>query len=163
MLKARHFRKLLGGGTRQCGILVAAAKYSFDKVFPQLPDVHKRAAKLAKALHEVGALITTPCDTNMVFVDVSPLGFTTADLCKAGAALQPFPIVISSSRLVLHHQITDQTLDDVVALVKDLKEQHEGHARRPDPALMKASLANAEGRHEGFEAVDFAKREYGPK
>ena len=163
ILKARHFRKLFGGGTRQCGMLVAAAKYSFDKVFPLLPEVHRKAARLALALHQEGVYITTPCDTNMIFVEVSHLGFSTADLCEACASLQPYPITLSSSRLVLHHQIADQTLDDFVEVIRSLKRQHSKEAIPADPAKVLASEAHVYGRHQITPGANFGKREYGPK
>jgi threonine aldolase len=159
--KAKHFRKMFGGGIRQCGLLVAAAKYSFDKVFPQLPVVHQRATRLAQALHKQGVYITVPCDTNMVFLDVSPLGFTIADLCEGAAALKPYPITLTSSRLVLHHQIVDQTVDDFVDLIKQLKEQHKDKAIPPDPVKIMASEANSQGKHSEVDA-NFGKRVYGP-
>lgn len=63
--EARVWRKRLGGGMRQAGILAAAALYALDHHVERLTDDHRRATDLASALG-----LPVP-DTNMVQIPVT--------------------------------------------------------------------------------------------
>jgi len=71
ILKARSYRKLLGGGLRQSGVLAACGIVSLDKMITRLYEDHKNARYLAKLLKEaLGTNIEVNIDeieTNMVF------------------------------------------------------------------------------------------------
>ncbi|KAI9315524.1 pyridoxal phosphate-dependent transferase, partial [Dichotomocladium elegans] len=121
--RSRHLRKLMGGGWRQAGMLAAAARHCIDKVVPTLPETHALAAHLAKQLQALGIRLVLPCHTNMLFIDVSPLGFTIDILAEA---LAKYHIKINASpgatvsRIVLHYQIPPhaiQTFIDVATTV----------------------------------------------
>ena len=47
--RARRYRKMLGGGMRQAGVLAAAAIVALDEVVPKLRIDHKRAQILGKS------------------------------------------------------------------------------------------------------------------
>lgn len=64
--KARHFRKLFGGGVRQSGGLAASALFALENVFGELKRTHILAKRLNDALKELGARLTIPAETNMV-------------------------------------------------------------------------------------------------
>ena len=64
--KARWFRKLLGGGMRQTGILAAAAAYALTHNFPLLPRVHALTKRLEAGLEDIGAGILSRAETCMV-------------------------------------------------------------------------------------------------
>lgn len=117
--KCIHLRKLFGGGMRQAGMLTAAANYYYDLVFPQLPRVHKLAKKLAQGLADEGASITQPVQTNMVWFDPKPLGFTTDEFTETGAKVG----ITCGNRLVLHYLMNDETIDATLNLVRQLKKQ----------------------------------------
>lgn len=51
---ARKWRKMLGGGMRQVGILAAAAIYALDNNVERLKTDNDRAKSFAKAMHESG-------------------------------------------------------------------------------------------------------------
>lgn len=53
--EAHRYRKALGGGMRQVGILAAAGLVSFKQVIPMLKDDHRRAKKLAQAIHDANS------------------------------------------------------------------------------------------------------------
>ena len=59
---ARVWRKRLGGGMRQVGILAAAGLYALDHNLERLADDHARARRLAEALGVDPASV----DTNIV-------------------------------------------------------------------------------------------------
>lgn len=132
--KARWFRKMFGGGIRQSGGLAAAADYALTRTLPLLPAVHARAARLAKAFEDLGANLLFPTMTGMVWVDTQPLGFSTTELTRRALDIDNGRkrIVLGGSRIVLHFQITDEAVDDLIQLIKDMKEEYanaeNGHA-----------------------------------
>lgn len=68
--KARRWRKVLGGGWRQAGLLAAMARHAFDHHVARLADDHRRAAELADGLRAIPALAVEGAFTNLVFVTV---------------------------------------------------------------------------------------------
>ena len=67
--KARRWRKMVGGGMRQAGLLAAAGLYALDHQVARLADDHANAARLGDGLRELGYAVE-PVQTNMVYVDV---------------------------------------------------------------------------------------------
>ncbi len=67
--KARKYRKMLGGGMRQCGFLAAAAKLSLTEMSKRLKDDHENAKYMAKRLLELKGVTLDPdsVQINMVF------------------------------------------------------------------------------------------------
>src|SRR5512147_3228860 len=51
--RARHIRKMLGGGMRQVGVLAAAGLISLEKMTKRLAEDHARAKKLADGLRQI--------------------------------------------------------------------------------------------------------------
>jgi threonine aldolase len=69
---ARRWRKMLGGGMRQVGILAAAGSYALNHNIARLAEDHENAAHLAAGLAAHQQLAVQRPQTNMVFVDVAP-------------------------------------------------------------------------------------------
>jgi threonine aldolase len=67
---ARLWRKRLGGGMRQVGILAAAGLYALDHHVERLADDHRRARRLADLLAEAapGSVDPATVETNIVVV-----------------------------------------------------------------------------------------------
>ena len=70
--QARRWRKMLGGGMRQAGVLAAAALHAIDRHVTRLADDHALAQRFAEALEKVPGVTVEPVQTNMVFVAVDP-------------------------------------------------------------------------------------------
>jgi threonine aldolase len=109
---ARRWRKALGGGMRQSGMLAAAGLYALDHHVARLAEDHANAADLAAGLRDFGLNVSTP-QTNILYVDVpaalvDPL---TQHLLEQGirASLGP------RTRLVTH---LDVTRADVTAVLQ---------------------------------------------
>jgi threonine aldolase len=68
--RAHRWRKMLGGGMRQAGILAAAASHALEHHVGRLADDHALAARLAEALSGVPGLAVEAPQTNIVFVDL---------------------------------------------------------------------------------------------
>jgi len=66
---ARRWRKALGGGMRQAGILAAAGVYALEHHVQRLAEDHDNAERLAAGLRAIGLAVEQP-QTNIVFVDI---------------------------------------------------------------------------------------------
>ncbi len=77
--KARRYRKLLGGGMRQAGVLAAAGLLALANT-EHLAEDHDKARVLAAGLAAMG-FATDPgqVETNMVMLDLGQAPFTTED------------------------------------------------------------------------------------
>lgn len=73
--KARKYRKMLGGGMRQAGILAAAGIISLEKMVERLEEDHKNARILAEGFNEIEGIKVDleTVQTNMVYFNVEKL------------------------------------------------------------------------------------------
>ncbi len=70
IVRARRFRKMLGGGGRQVGILAAGALYALDNHRERLVEDHLAAKEIGAALREIPGVSVPEVETNIVMVDV---------------------------------------------------------------------------------------------
>ena len=71
MTKAHRWRKVLGGGLRQSGVLAAAALHALDHHVPGLAQDHALAQRLAAGLQGLPGMAVVSAQTNIVFLDVA--------------------------------------------------------------------------------------------
>ncbi len=112
---AHRWRKMLGGGLRQAGILAAAGLYALDHQVERLADDHANAARLADGLRAIEALKVDGPFTNMVFVDLP-----TSDVVALDKRLRDAGIVASvgaHTRFVTHLDVDAAMVDRVVATI----------------------------------------------
>ena len=110
--RARHLRKMLGGGMRQAGIIAAAGLISLEKMTKRLGEDHARAKKLADGLRQVEGLVVDAGSpsTNMVYLNL-------ADEVKINSSqvidrMKKFGVVLDAEnarrfRLVTHYWVDD--------------------------------------------------------
>ncbi|KAF9347232.1 Threonine aldolase [Mortierella sp. NVP85] len=127
--KARHFRKMFGGGWRQAGGLAAAAHWCIDHIWPTMKDTHALAQHLAEGLEREaqGVKVYIPVETNMVFLDLAGSGIRLSELSKRLETEKGIKIGNSNAhetqtqvRLVLHWQISKQAVEDFIAVARDM-------------------------------------------
>jgi threonine aldolase len=83
--EARRWRKRLGGGMRQVGILAAAGLHALDHNVERLADDHAHARRLASALEDVATVMLPGVPTNLVLVRCSrPAADVSEDLRGQG-------------------------------------------------------------------------------
>jgi threonine aldolase len=70
--RARRFRKQLGGGMRQVGILAAACLYALDNHLGRLAEDHAHARRIVDELANPRLRPLHPVDTNIVILGVQP-------------------------------------------------------------------------------------------
>lgn len=116
--RARRFRKMLGGGMRQVGILAAAARYALAHNVARLADDHARARRLAAAIGELEefSIADDPPDTNIILVNADGEG-SAPEVCTALAeeGLLCLPRNERQMRLVTHLDLTD---DDITSAIE---------------------------------------------
>ena len=117
--EARHWRKMLGGGMRQAGIIAAAGLYALKHNVQRLADDHQRASALAQALQLIDG-VSLPLGqayTNMLYVNVG-----TAMKQRLDTMAQSRQIVLpqgENMRLVTHLDINDEDVDAIIKLFRD--------------------------------------------
>ena len=100
---SRRWRKALGGGMRQAGVLAAAGLYALEHHVERLAEDHDNAARLAEGLRGLGLDAPAP-QTNLVYVTIP-----RADLAPLRAALAAAGIlatVAERTRLATHLQVS---------------------------------------------------------
>jgi len=68
--RAHRWRKMVGGGMRQAGVIAAAAIYALEHHVDRLAEDHALAARLAEGLQGLPGLAVEPPQTNVVFADL---------------------------------------------------------------------------------------------
>lgn len=115
--RARKWRKMLGGGMRQAGILAAAGKLALTDMTDRLADDHQRANTLGERLSGIPGM-TVRADwlqTNMVWLDFAePCGEQLQNFAKTqGIVIRPGA---AEARLVIHRHIDDEAVEKIVAM-----------------------------------------------
>ena len=119
--EAKFWRKRLGGGMRQSGLLAACGIVSLTQMVDRLAEDHRRARTLAEAISNLPGLQTDPSttETNIVLVNTD----RPADQWQADLQAQEvwcFPVAANRLRLVLHSDITDNHVDQTITAFKEI-------------------------------------------
>ena len=118
--RARHIRKMLGGGMRQVGVIAAAGLISLERMTKRLGEDHARAKKLADGLRQVNGLVVDANSphTNMVYLnladDVSVDAYQITQKMKDVGVLVD-PENARRFRLVTHYLIDDQGVEQTIS------------------------------------------------
>ena len=111
--RMHFFRKMLGGGMRQAGILAAAALYALDHHIDRLAEDHRRAEEFRSALEPCpGVEFPMPTPTNIVMMDVAD-----AQQCVRAAAEEGVLLISMGPkrvRAVFHLDIDDTGLSKAI-------------------------------------------------
>ena len=101
--RARWFRKMMGGGTRQSGIMTGPARVAVEEVFlgGQLTRSHDLAKKVEGVWKDLGGKTKFPCETNMIWLDLVARG-VDIDMFIREARIEG--LKLSGERIVIHHR-----------------------------------------------------------
>ncbi|MCH8977781.1 MAG: aminotransferase class I/II-fold pyridoxal phosphate-dependent enzyme [Armatimonadetes bacterium] len=117
--KARFWRKRLGGGMRQAGILAACGIVSLTKMVDRLADDHAKAEKMRDAFMELPGLEPLACQTNILMVDTSAAADGWQErLEKKG--VRCFAYAPNRLRFVTHHDVSDEAVGHAIDAVSGL-------------------------------------------
>jgi len=118
---ARKFRKMLGGGMRQAGVIAAAGMVALETMIDRLAEDHANARRLAQGLMGIRGirLAQEEIPTNIVMFHLSP-GLSVVEfmkgLDKAGVKVglrdgRPF-------RAVTHRMVSSSDIDEALARIE---------------------------------------------
>jgi threonine aldolase len=111
--RAHRFRKMLGGGMRQVGVLAAAALYALDHHVERLAEDHDRARRFREALEGTrGITFPGPSPTNIVYVEVEDAPGMTEYLKQAGVLVGGYEK--TRIRVVFHLDVDDAGLERAI-------------------------------------------------
>jgi len=117
--RARRYRKMVGGGMRQAGIIAAAGIVALESMIDRLAEDHENARLLGKALAAIPGLRLVPpeVDSNMVFLTLE--GVNSFEL--AGHLSQAKVLCLEEAgrvRLVTHYGIERADIEEAVERVR---------------------------------------------
>jgi threonine aldolase len=123
MDRARLYRKRLGGGMRQAGILAAAGLIALEKMPGRLHEDHANARLLAEGLSKIEGITldASRVQTNIVIFDVSRTGLSSAEfvalLKRAGVLCNA--VTPASVRFVTHYDVTAAQCEAALGAVEE--------------------------------------------
>ena len=117
--QARRWRKALGGGMRQAGVLAAACLYALEHHVQRLAQDHANARLLGEGLRALGLRVEPP-QTNMVYVQIPPskVGALQDHLQRCGI----LATIGARTRLVTHLDLPSAGIENVLHAFRNFKE-----------------------------------------
>ncbi len=122
--QARKWRKMVGGGMRQAGVLAAAGLVAMDTMIDRLADDHANAKRLAEGLANIDGLSVDPdrIQTNIVIFEVDPALATVQEFM---GALDREGVKVSypgkhTIRMVTHRHIDGGEIDEALSRVSNV-------------------------------------------
>jgi threonine aldolase len=112
--QGKRWRKMLGGGMRQAGLLAAAGLYALEHNVERLADDHANAAELARGLALIPQLKVAAPQTNIFYVDVPPAACDALRAALEGAYIRIS--VAPAMRVVTHLDVTQADVARTVAV-----------------------------------------------
>ncbi len=112
--QGKRWRKMLGGGMRQAGLLAAAGLYALEHNVERLADDHANAAELARGLALIPQLKVSAPQTNIFYADVPPAACDALRAALEGAHIRIS--VAPAMRVVTHLDVTEADVARTVAV-----------------------------------------------
>ena len=118
---AHKWRKMVGGGMRQAGVLAAAGLVALDNMVERLADDHSNAKRLAEGLANIEGISVDPTSiqTNIVIFEVAESAGNANDVINELAdegVLVTYPGQ-QSLRMVTHRHISASDIDEALSRV----------------------------------------------
>ena len=121
--RARKWRKMLGGGTRQAGIIGAAGIVALEEMIDRLEEDHANAKALARGLSQINGIHidVDGVESNIIMMSFdSGMGIDSEELIKQ---LKQHDILATSSgpyriRFVTHRGISSDDVEKTIRAVK---------------------------------------------
>ena len=114
--KARRWRKVLGGGMRQAGIVAAGGLFALKYNRERLLEDHLKAERAFEAIIEKFGENSASLATNMVHVNLSGAKYT-----EFVAYLKNHEVVLGSPRFVFHMGISESDLNRLIELISSFR------------------------------------------
>jgi len=114
--RALRWRKMLGGGMRQAGILAAAGLYALEHNIQRLAEDHDNAARLAQGLADIREISVTRPESNMVYVDIPAAACSALEDTLRGKGI--LARVTPHARIVTHLDVSRADMDRTISAFK---------------------------------------------
>jgi threonine aldolase len=129
--RARRYRKMLGGGMRQAGIIAAPGIIAIEKMVDRLKDDHANAKTLAQGLAKIEGISIDPShvQTNILLYDVTGLGISSEEWIAKMKELgvKAGPVDSARVRMVTHRGIEKEDVEYTLsAAEKAAREVYKG-------------------------------------
>jgi threonine aldolase len=123
--EAHRYRKMLGGGMRQAGVLAAAGIVAIETMIDRLAEDHHRAKRLAEAIVKLPGISVdlASVQTNMVYFGVQNATDFASQLKEHGVLCNP--LANDSIRLVTHYEITDDDITNAINVITWVSEKRQ--------------------------------------
>jgi threonine aldolase len=115
--QGKRWRKMLGGGMRQAGVIAAAGQYALEHNVERLAEDHQNAADLSRGLGEIEQLRVTAPQTNIFYVEMPEAA--CAPLREHLASRGIRASIGPHTRLVTHLDVSAADVQKVIAAFKD--------------------------------------------
>lgn len=126
--KARAYRKAMGGGMRQAGVLAAAGLVALEKMPGRLQQDHENARLLAEGLAKIRGIKIDPkkSPTNILVFDVTGTGMDAADFNHKLATRNVLGNSIGPDqmRFVTHYDVSRDDCLQALEIVRELCQKH---------------------------------------
>jgi threonine aldolase len=121
MARARTYRKHLGGGMRQAGVLAAAGSIALDQMRGRLAEDHANARLLAERIQTLRgiALDASKVRTNIVIFDIAGTGIPVAEFVAGLKSRGVLAAGIGGTRvrLVTHYDVSRADCETAAAAI----------------------------------------------
>jgi len=114
--EARRWRKMVGGGMRQAGIVAAGGLYALRNNVERLSQDHLHAEQIAEALRTRFGTECVTQATNMLHLDLDGAAFSSLR-----AHLSQHNIKVHRPRWVLHLDVTDEDVAKITTAITSFK------------------------------------------
>lgn len=125
--RARHIRKLFGGGLRQGGVAAAAALHAVENHLPKLQTDHQNAQIIAEAIRSVPELTLTPAEveTNLIWFTIDNQWADARDFANALKERQVQVLAMNSTtlRACTHLNISTEQAQQAAQAILEVAEQ----------------------------------------
>ncbi|WP_079529006.1 low-specificity L-threonine aldolase [Halobacillus hunanensis] len=121
--KARKWRKRLGGGLRQVGMVAAPGLVALSEMVDRLAEDHEHARRLAAGLGQIGGLsLEGQVETNIVLVNVAGLGKSADEFLVdlKGVDVLAVPFGPETVRFVTNYDVSAEDIEAVLNRVEQL-------------------------------------------
>ena len=128
--EARRWRKVLGGGWRQAGVLAAAGIIALQSNVDRLTEDHAKATRLARGLDKLGYEVDGP-HTNMVFLALPDGAARTLPSFMEKRGVRIF-VRGPTLRLVTHRDVGAEEIDVVIEAFEEFQYRDNGRNENTD-------------------------------
>jgi threonine aldolase len=120
--ESRRWRKILGGGMRQAGVIAAAGLYALDNNIERLSEDHENARRLAEALAECPWAEVDPdtVETNIIFIKTPGRDAGEIELRLGAEGVRVIATAEDEIRLVTSLEVGRKEIEDACGVFRNL-------------------------------------------